>query len=101
MQYRNDMALFDLPAESNPAPGQGGKASSMIVGEVASSGLARGVAFVCDCIDEAVVQRRTIAAEETVKEMERFDAAVATAENELEHLKIQVQREVGKQEAAI
>ena len=33
--------------------------------------------------------------------MERFDAAVATAEKELENLKIQVQREVGKQEAAI
>jgi phosphotransferase system enzyme I (PtsI) len=103
------MPHSDVPSENDSSSGQGSpdasrdaaKAPLIIFGEVASTGLARGAAFVCDCLDEAVVLRRTITAEETLKEMERFDAAVLTAGQELLKLKMQVERDIGKNEAGI
>ena len=77
------------------------KTQSMIFGEVASSGLARGFAFVCACTDEAIVSRRRIDASEAAQEIARFDAAIATAERALLQLQQEVQRGIGKQEAAI
>ena len=49
---------------------------AMILGEVASSGLARGRALLCDCARQTVVPRRQVSEAEALKEIERFDAAV-------------------------
>ena len=73
----------------------------MIIGEVASSGVARGPAFVCACAEDSIVPRRTIAASEAPEEMERFDAAVCAAEQDLLKLQQAVLREIGKSEAGI
>lgn len=73
----------------------------MIIGEVASSGIARGPAFVCACAEDSIVPRRTIAASDAPQEMERFDAAVCAAEQDLLKLQQTVLREVGKSEAGI
>ncbi|MCG3148230.1 MAG: Phosphoenolpyruvate-protein phosphotransferase [Verrucomicrobiae bacterium] len=77
------------------------KTSAMIFGEVASSGLARGPAVVCDCAEEVTVPRRTIEASEVPQEMKRFDAASFAAEQDLLKLQQQVQRGIGRQEAGI
>lgn len=73
----------------------------MIFGEVASSGLARGPAFVCSCTDESSVARRSIEASEAATEIERFDAAVVATEQELLRLQEEVEKTIGKREAAI
>jgi phosphotransferase system enzyme I (PtsI) len=73
----------------------------MILGEVASSGLAFGSAFVCNCSEDVVVPRRTIDICETLHEMERFDAAVLEAEQDLLRLQLEVERGIGKKEAEI
>jgi phosphotransferase system enzyme I (PtsI) len=75
--------------------------STMIFGEVASSGLARGPAFVFKHIEEVAVPRRTIDAGEALLEMKRFDEAIVTVEQDLLRLRDEVLREVGKQEALI
>jgi phosphoenolpyruvate-protein phosphotransferase (PTS system enzyme I) len=77
------------------------KTSRMILGEVASSGLARGPAFVCDCTDESAVTRRTIGADETAKELQRFDTAIVSTEQELLRLQQEVEKTIGKREGAI
>ena len=56
------------------------KDSAMIIGEVASSGVARGPAFVCACAEDTIVPRRTIHASEALVEMERFTAATSAVE---------------------
>ena len=50
---------------------------AMILGEVASSGLARGRALLCDCAKQTVVPRRQVSEAEALKEIERFDASLA------------------------
>ena len=67
-----------MNATDNPQP-----APAMILGEVASSGLARGRALLCDCAKQTVVPRRQVSEAEAQKELERFDAAVAAAEQKL------------------
>ena len=59
------------------------KHSAMILGEVASSGVARGPAFVCPCMEQTIVPRRVISEAETQKEMEKLDAAISEAAKEL------------------
>ena len=73
----------------------------MLLGEVASSGAARGPAFVCACAERAAVPRRTLCEGEAKTEMERLDAAISEAENELLDLQQGVRRQVGKPEAEI
>lgn len=73
----------------------------MIIGEVASSGLGRGPAFVCRCAEDLIVPRRTIAAREAAQEMERFDGAVLAAEQELLKLQQTVLEARGESEAGI
>lgn len=73
----------------------------MVLGEVASSGIARGPAFVCSCSGDLTVPRRTIDASETAKEMARFDAAISEAEQVLLEVQEQVQKQLGEQEAGI
>jgi phosphoenolpyruvate-protein phosphotransferase (PTS system enzyme I) len=77
------------------------KRSAMILGEVASSGVARGPAFVCACIEPTTVPRRVINENETQKEMEKLDAAISEAEKELLDLQEKVQQKAGKQEATL
>ncbi|MBP1686527.1 MAG: phosphoenolpyruvate-protein phosphotransferase [Deltaproteobacteria bacterium] len=75
--------------------------SAMLLGEVASPGAARGPAFVCTCAERAAVPRRTLGVGQAQTEMERFDAAISDAENELRDLQQRVQRQVGEPEADI
>jgi len=76
-------------------------ASAMIIGEVASSGVARGPAFVCACAEDTIVPRRTIDASEAPQEMDRFDAAISAVEQDLLKLQQAVLRDIGKSEAGI
>jgi phosphoenolpyruvate-protein phosphotransferase (PTS system enzyme I) len=75
--------------------------SAMIIGEVASSGVARGLAFVCSCAEDMIVPRRTIDASEARLEMERFTDAISVVEKDLLKLQQAVLREIGKSEADI
>lgn len=73
----------------------------MILGEVASAGIARGRAFVCACGEHMAVPRRTISECEIQREMERFDAAVFEAEKALIKLQTEVRQQSGQHEADI
>jgi phosphotransferase system enzyme I (PtsI) len=75
--------------------------SAMILGEVASSGLARGRALLCDCAKQTVVPRRQVSEAEAQKEIERFDAAVSAAEGKLLEIQASVRQTLGKGEAEI
>ena len=75
------------------------KHPAMILGEVASSGVARGPAFVCACVEPTTVPRRVINEAETQKEMEKLDAAIFEAEKELLDLQEKVRQKAGTQEA--
>ncbi len=77
------------------------KDSAMIIGEVASSGVSRGLAFVCGCAERMTVPRRTIAASEAAEELERFDTAVSAVEQDLLKLQRTVLREIGESEAGM
>ena len=77
------------------------KHSAMILGEVASSGAARGPAFVCACVEPTTVPRRVINESETQKEMEKLDAAISEAEKELLDLQEKVQQKAGKRQASL
>ena len=85
-----------MNATDDPQP-----APAMILGEVASSGLARGRALLCDCAKQTVVPRRQVSEAEAQKELARFDAAVAAAEQKLLAVQASVQRALGKAEAEI
>lgn len=76
-------------------------ATTMILGEVASSGLARGRALLCDCAEQMVVPRRQIDEAETESEFERFDEAVTAVEQKLKNVQAGVRRALGNTEAAI
>ena len=77
-------------------------ASLMILGEVASSGLARGPALLCDCARKStLVQRRELSAAEVQTEIERFDTAVTAAEGKLLEVQEKVRRTLGRDEAEI
>lgn len=75
-------------------------ATAMIVGEVASSGLARGRALLCDCATTVVPQRQ-IAETEILAELARFDEAVMAVEQTLREVQSSVSKALGKKEAAI
>ncbi len=77
------------------------KSSAMIVGEAASPGLARGAAFVCTCGDLGIAPRRAISKDDTQKELQKFDAAISEAENELLNLQKKVRETIGEKEASI
>ena len=73
--------------------------SAMMLGEVAYSGAARGPAFVCTCWEHGVVHRRSINESDIQPEMEKLDAAISRAEQELLRLQDDVQQKIGKREA--
>lgn len=74
---------------------------AMLLGEVASSGLARGRAVLCDCAKLTVVPRRQVTEAEAQKGLERFDAAVSAAEGKLLEVQESVRRSLGNGEAEI
>lgn len=74
---------------------------AMVLGEVASSGLARGRALLCDCAKLAVAPRRQVSEAEIEKEINRFDEAVSAAERKLLEVQVSVQRTLGKAESEI
>lgn len=76
-------------------------APAMILGVVASSGLARGRALLCDCAKKTVVPRRQVSEAEAQNEIERFDQAVSSAESKLLEVQASVERTLGKEEAKI
>ncbi|WP_295487689.1 phosphoenolpyruvate--protein phosphotransferase [Accumulibacter sp.] len=74
----------------------------MIIGQVASPGLARGPALHCDCARKQVaVPRRQVSETEVQGEIARFDAAVYAAERKLLEVQESVRRSLGTDEAEI
>lgn len=73
----------------------------MILGEVGSSGLAKGRALLCDCAKQAAVPRRQITEAEVEVEMKRFRDAVDTVEQQLRVVEAGVRRGLGDSEAGI
>lgn len=71
-------------------------AGGMILGRVASPGLARGFALLCNCSRQKIVPRRQIGESEVMNEMARYDAAVSAVEAELLLLQEKVRGELGK-----
>lgn len=88
------MNLMDSTDNAQPA-------AAMILGEVASSGLARGRALLCNCAKQMAVLRRQIDEAETESEFERFDEAVTAVEQKLKNVQAGVRRALGNTEAAI
>lgn len=76
-------------------------ARGMLLGEVASSGLARGRALLCDCTRQTVVSQRRVSGAEVRQEIARFDAAVSAAEVTLGKIQLDVHKTVGSAEAEI
>lgn len=75
--------------------------AAMIFGEVASFGLARGRALVCDWAKQTVVPRRQVSETEVLKEIERFDDVVSAAEGKLLEVQASVRRNLGNRGADI
>lgn len=75
--------------------------SSMLFGEIASSGLAQGRALLCDCGTTKVVPRRKVSPEKLSDEIERFDAAVTATEKNLLDIQTTVQETLGEYTARI
>ena len=75
--------------------------SAMILGEIASTGVARGAALMCACAEHVTVPRRVISEAEAKEEMEKLDAAISEAEKDLLDLQQEVQLRVGDQAAQI
>lgn len=76
-------------------------APSMILGEVASPGLARGRALLCDCSKRIVVPCRQISEAETELEIDRFDKAVTAVVKKLKKVQAGVRRALGDTEAEL
>jgi phosphotransferase system enzyme I (PtsI) len=73
----------------------------MVLGEVASPGVAQGTAVLCGCGDAPLMASRPLGPADAQVELERFDAAVTRSEAELLGLQRKVLRETGRQESAI
>jgi len=77
------------------------KRQKMVLGEVASPGIARGTAMVCACGEDTPVARHVVEESEGSKEIERFDAAIVVAEKRMQELRHLAGRSLGENEAAI
>ncbi|MCA9398936.1 MAG: phosphoenolpyruvate--protein phosphotransferase, partial [Candidatus Omnitrophica bacterium] len=77
------------------------KTSTMIFGEIASSGIAKGPAFVCSCGEHQIIDRRKVKENEVQQELKRLDTAISKVDKELKSLQIDVEQKTGKQEAEI
>jgi phosphoenolpyruvate-protein phosphotransferase (PTS system enzyme I) len=96
-----------MKADSLPPPivqadaPPGRSVADMILGEVASSGLAKGRALLCDCAKQTVVPRRNISEMETETEIKRLAEAVDVVEQKLREVQAGVRRALGNTEAEI
>ncbi|MCA9413537.1 MAG: phosphoenolpyruvate--protein phosphotransferase [Candidatus Omnitrophica bacterium] len=79
----------------------GNQQKAMILGMVASQGIARGPAFVCPCIEDNVIRRRTISDDEISQEISRFERALSEAESEILNLQTEIRENLGDGDAAI
>jgi phosphoenolpyruvate-protein phosphotransferase (PTS system enzyme I) len=73
----------------------------MLTGLAASSGIARGAAFVCACGDTIPIPRRRIAGASVSEELGRLEQAVMDVEAELLLLRDETGRKLGDEPAAI
>ena len=76
-------------------------ASSMLTGLAASSGIARGAAYVCSCGDRVSIPRRAVAATEVSAELRRLEKAIAEVEVDLVELRDDTLQHLGNESAAI
>ncbi len=83
------------------SPSVAGESRAMILGVAASAGLARGPAFICHCDDAVTVPRRSVAEVDLPQEIEKLDAAIGAADEELSALQKQIQQTSAAAEAAI
>lgn len=74
---------------------------AMVFGEIASPGVARGIAIVCACTEDTPIARHVIDASEVSNELARFDAAVVVAEKRMRELQQKIVRGHSKDEAEI
>ncbi len=74
---------------------------TMLTGLAASSGIARGPAFVCPCGDPRRIPRRSIAAAEVSAELRRLGKALDEAEADLVTLRDETRQDLGDESAAI
>lgn len=75
--------------------------ATMILGEVASSGVAQGTAVVRSYAENTAIARHVIEESEVSQEIERLDAAIAKAEKGMLKLRDRIERHHGDHEAAI
>src|SRR5687768_16176082 len=87
-------AIHHLNASPTPA-------GSMLTGLAASSGIARGLAYVCPCGEDVAVPRRPIAAAEVSAELRRLEKAIAEVEVDLFELRDDTLQNLGNESAAI
>lgn len=73
----------------------------MILGEVASSGAAKGVAVLCTCSQAPIILRKDVAESDIEQEIRKLDTAISEAEKDLIDLQRTVQLNVGSSEAKI
>ncbi len=74
---------------------------TLLKGLGVSPGIARGTAFVVVAAHNRAVPRRRLVAEEVAAELDRFEAALASAEAELRELQRSLSEQVGASEADI
>ncbi len=70
-------------------------------GVAASPGIARGPAFLCPCGQHLSVPRHTVGENELPEELERLEAAIRDAEQDLLALEDETRKKLGKKEADI
>jgi hypothetical protein len=75
--------------------------SGMLLGIAASPGIARGPAFLCPSPQHLAVPRRSVDEGELPEEMERLEAAIREAEQDLLDLQKETLQKLGKKEAEI
>ena len=82
--------------QASPKP-----AGRMLTGLAASSGIARGEAYVCACGDSPSIARRPIANADLPTELRRLEKAIAEVEVDLFELRDDTLRNLGNESAAI
>lgn len=73
----------------------------MLTGVAASSGIARGAAYVCPCGERVSIPRRSVLGTEVSAELRRLEKAMAEVEAELAELRDDTLRNLGNESAAI
>ena len=90
-----------MSSPSSDASAFNATSGPMLTGLAVSSGIARGAAFVCGCGSDISVPRRLIAPEEITMELTRLEKAIVQVEEELLAIRLETQRKLGAESAAI